>query len=262
MTRILFVVLLTFCSFLSLGAATPLAQLAKARNLVGPETWKMIVVLKHKEQGTAYPKCMEALVFEFNEVLWLYTPQRGTESLSLYKNNTEKDKKNLAPLFAAILPSMVLQREIAVTELPAEGEGSHLDNGCFIESIAALRCAMEGEGRLHKAALLSYYWQERGRLWGHTVLTYERGDGAYVLDPTVSKKPIRITKIAESNPVVVASNVHPGVTVAKARFFDINLASLERGLAAASSARAAVGKTVALVAKIPLLVANVFKFPS
>jgi len=64
-----------------------------------------------------------------------------------------------------------------------------LPNGCFIESVAALRDRLARGSETMRPQLLTYYLNTPLGLAGHTVLTFQTRAGIEVIDPEVSAAP-------------------------------------------------------------------------
>lgn len=162
-------------------ASENLEAVREARALLELEKWSRVLEIDNSGDTSLYPKTTYALVFEFNGILWIYTPHDGTQSLSLHANHLERDKTDLRPLLKEIHPGFA-----RYTELPESGAGRHsaedvLPNGCFVESLASAR-ALSGSGhRILRAGLLLYY-SKGGPQSGHTVLAYETESGVFIAD--------------------------------------------------------------------------------
>ena len=204
----------------ALAGQTALRQVKQARALLGDDVWARVVRVDNTARRGIYPSPTYALVFEFNGILWFYTPYDGTQSFSIYRGRLEQDKNDFTPLLRDIdrgFAHYVVAPEIAGESLkPARG----LPNTCFIESLVALRQQM-ARGEVTRAALLAYYYGTDGHI-GHTVLTYETREGFYVIDPASSAQPAAIDRRLATDAMGLAVAVHPGSRVVRARFLPVD----------------------------------------
>ncbi|MBI5380572.1 MAG: hypothetical protein HZA31_01605 [Opitutae bacterium] len=216
--------------FLAVFAATgrtesDLAQVHAARELLGPDIWAQAIRVENTGRHHRYPAQTYALVFEFEGILWLYTPYDGTQSFSIYRGRLAQDRQDFGPLLREIEPGFerheVLPEEPAAT---ATAPRSKPANACFIASLAALR-AKVASGEVTRAALLSYYYDAGGR-YGHTVLTYETRAGHFVLDPARSDQPEAVSAGMVRDAVRLASAIQREHRIAQARLLPVDLAKL------------------------------------
>jgi hypothetical protein len=154
----------------------------RAQALLGAEVWSQVIRVENTGWSRRYPRRVEALVFELAGILWFYTDADGTQSLSTQRGRLAQDKADLTPLLREIdhgftAWSPVPDDERARAEVRAAR--GPLRNGCFIESVAALRERLAAGESPGDPQLLSYYIAGAG----HTVLTYQAGDGVRVIDP-------------------------------------------------------------------------------
>jgi hypothetical protein len=150
-----------------------------------------------------YPATVYATVFEFAGILWFYTDTDGTQSLSLYRDQLDREKADLRSLLRAIDPGFGAFEEVPDAGQRTGGARPALANGCFIDSVAALEARLlEGE-RITRAALLCYYPREGTALPGHTILAYETERG---LDARRSAQVARACWV----PVALARTRAPG----------------------------------------------------
>ncbi len=186
------IALLLFCLTSPLAAAPHLRDVAQVRGLLSAAgLWTRVVEVVQKTAGEVYPKVFHAVVFEFNSALWFYTPHDGTQSLSQYQGQTEKDKRELSTLVREVVPEMGAIHEEPVTEAAARNP-RHPENGCFVESIAALVAEQKRTPGLTEPQLFSYYCQTAQGVQGHTVLCYRQGTQGYVIDRTLSETPRQV----------------------------------------------------------------------
>lgn len=160
----------------------------QARQMLGPEIWARVLRIENTNPRSAYPAVVYATVFEFDSVLWFYTETDGTQSLSRQLGRLEQDKADLQPLLERIEPGFaryeMLPEEVTFTPPPRR-----LLNGCFIDSVAALRAACAAGVPVTEAALLTYYIEINGRRLGHTVLVYATAAGEFVVDRSRTQRP-------------------------------------------------------------------------
>jgi hypothetical protein len=217
LTRSLLILLL----FTTAGVGqTALRQVQQARALLGEEVWARVIRVDHTAHHRVYPSPTYALVFEFNGILWFYTPYDGTQSLSLYRGRLEQDKHDFLPLLRGIA------REFAnyavVPELAGEAPQPvrKPPNACFLHSLVALRQQLVRE-EVTRAALLSYYYGPDGHI-GHTVLTYETRDGFFVFNQANSTRPAAIDRSLANDALGLATAVQPDARVVRARFLPVD----------------------------------------
>jgi len=164
-------------------ARASLLDVRQAAARLGPETWSLMIEIENRKPDSAFPRKVYALVFEFNRILWLFTPYDGTRSLSTHRGQPDDDRENLLPLLHRVHRGF--QR---FTVLPASSvELPPLDrpirNGCFVESLASARArVLRGETVLH-ASILLFYARSGISEWGHAVLAYETPRGIFIDDP-------------------------------------------------------------------------------
>lgn len=198
-----------------------LENVQHAQVLLGPEVWNRIIRIQPDDQRKNGIREIYALVFEYGGILWFYQPTEGTQSLSRQLGDLDHEKENLQPLLCAIDPHY--SRFEFVTELnPANTKkirGS-LENGCFIESVAALRSRLMAGEPIQQARLLSYYQDMYGQMVGHTVLTYQTPNGAYVIDPQLGSKPTRIARELSEDAGRVARSLQLPYLLVRARWID------------------------------------------
>jgi len=200
---------------------TALRQVQQARALLGGDVWARVLRVDNTARHGVYPATTYALVFEFNGILWFYTPYDGTQSLSIYRGRLERDKNDFMPLLCDI--DRGFAHYAVVPEITDEWlrPAKKPPNACFIESLVALR-QQTARGEVMRAALLAYYYGPNGRI-GHTVLTYETRDGFYVIDSANSARPAAIDRRLAADAMALATVVHPGVRAARARLLPVDL---------------------------------------
>ena len=205
------------------AAATPAAgdaleNVRRAQSLLGPDAWTRVIRIENRAEQSVYPREVVALVFEFAGILWFYTETDGTQSFSLHRNNLAAEKADFAPLLHDIDPEFA-----AYTLVPPRLRPPHpsrpepLRNGCFIESIAALRERLGRGEAIHRAELLSYYAEVHGRRRGHTVLVYEAARGAFVFDPG-NDGAVRIGATLPADALTLARRLRPALEIENARW--------------------------------------------
>ena len=168
----------------ALRAGDALAHARRAQAMIGADTWSRVVRVDNASRFGRYPRVVYALVFELADILWFYTDADGTQSLSLHRGLLAEEKADLSPLLRAIEPGFKQWSVVPdETAPPADSRGT-VPNGCFIESVAALRERLARGGTVTRPQLLSYYEETSMGVMGHTVLTYESAQGEMVIDPT------------------------------------------------------------------------------
>jgi hypothetical protein len=170
-------------------ASTLLARRAAA--MLGPTVWKQVIVIRNSSRTGPYPRLLGGVVFEMSGILWLYTPFDGTQSLSLQLGQTAADRQNLGPLLRQIDPGFT-RWEFDRLDGSAGDSGPVPPHACFLECLELLRLRLAAGITTSDPRLLSYYIAAQGGLVGHTVLTFETGEGPMVIDPHFPKKRIRI----------------------------------------------------------------------
>jgi hypothetical protein len=166
-----------------------------------------------------YPQSLHAVVFELGGILWFYCDVDGTQSFSLHRDRLADEKNDFGPLLRAIDPGF--EHWSVVADAPsAPAAGSELPNGCFIESVAALHRRLANGVAVIHPQLLSYYFTDRGRQCGHTVLTYVTPRGVELVDPTSDTPSQCFGKALARNPLVLAQT-YETLPVNRARFVPI-----------------------------------------
>jgi len=202
-----------------LAGATPLEHARRAQAMLGPETWSEVIRIENTSVHGAYPATIYALVFESAGILWFYTDADGTQSFSLHLDRLAEEKTDFAPLLRAIDPGFA--RWSVVPEAPDGGSGASADelpNGCFVESLAALRDHVRRGEPIERARLLSFYVDTPLGRRGHTVLTYETPRGLFLVDPGRSPTPRPMPAAWADNAPALAGLLWPGARVARARW--------------------------------------------
>lgn len=177
--------MLFICLFLLLvvpAAEASLRTARQARQMLGPAIWSRVLRIENANPQSQYPAVVYATVFEFDSLLWFYTDTNGTQSLSRQLGRLEEDKAELQPLLQRIDPGFADYEILPEEGVQFAGAPQRLLNGCFIESVAALRAAFDAGVPMREAALLTYYIDHDGRRFGHTVLVYTTGEGTFVID--------------------------------------------------------------------------------
>ena len=205
-----------------LRAATPLDNTRRAQALLGEGVWSQVIEIENAAAGARYPAVVQALLFEFADILWFYTDADGTQSFSIHRNNLAAEKADFAPLLREIEPSFgrwtILPSLPPVDAVPAET--APLKNGCFIESVAALRVRV-AEGRPVRAPrLLSYYINDRTGRIGHTVLAYEAEGRVEIFDPGRPEARFSFPLRAAREPIALARALERRA-IAHARFLSL-----------------------------------------
>lgn len=215
------------------GADSSLAAARRARAELGPEVWSEVIRIENAAHGSAYPRMFHALVFELADILWFYTSCDGTQSLSLRRGQVAEDKTNLTPLLHAIERGFARWTIVPdeFSPRPPEWRGE-LPNGCFIESVAALRTRRERGETVADAQLLSYYIDTGDGPHGHTVLTYAQGRAIEVIDPA-EPGPARQFPPAVADDALKLARALAGEQVSKARWLSLDRVAPSGGIFAA-----------------------------
>lgn len=171
------------------SADESLLHTRRAQALLGPEVWSQIIRIENGGRPSQYPRSLHALIFELEGILWFYTPVDGTQSFSLAYGRLEEEKRDFTLLLRDIDPGFGRWRVVGPDEKPRRGRTRRsereekLPNGCFIESVVALRALSAGDATLAAPRLLSYYIGGQKRLKGHTVLVCASAESVIVFDP-------------------------------------------------------------------------------
>lgn len=204
-----------------LRADSSLSHVRHAQMLLGPATWSRVIRIENSTPDGRYPRELHALVFEVAGLLWFYTPAEGTQSFSLHRGRLEEEKADFAPLLRDIEPGFRQWREVGGPGVAIE-RGARLPNGCFIESLVALRARLLAGERMSQPRLLSYYRETLGGVFGHTVLAYQRGDLIVVYDHALSERQERLFSASLAEPLPLA-RAFDGKRVVRAREIPLNV---------------------------------------
>jgi hypothetical protein len=176
-------------------AESSLAAVRLARQMLGNQSWTRVIRVENESRSRRYPKVVYALVFELAGLLWFYAPEDGTQSFSLHRDQLDVEKADFGPLLRDIEPGF---RHWAI--VPGEAESSapsvQLPNGCFIESVCALRNRVAQGLETLRPRLLFYYFAPEARKPGHTVLMFETKDGARIIDPSDNHEELLAARFA------------------------------------------------------------------
>lgn len=208
-------------------ASPTLPQVRQAQAVLGSDIWSRIIAIENVAPRSEYPRELHALVFELAGLLWFYTPADGTQSFSLHRDALAEEKADFGPLLRAIEPGFRRWREVEAGDVAPSGTA--LPNGCFIESVVALRQRIEAGELPRRPRLLAYYVDTASGLKGHTVLAYEQGDEIAVVDTAQPGRTIRVSQERASDPLRLARAVE-GKRVVRAR--ELRLDGFARALAA------------------------------
>lgn len=191
-----------------------LAHARRAQALLGPGVWSQIIRIENDTRHGRYPQEFSALVFELVGRLWFYTDTDGTQSFSLHAGRLAEEKADFAPLLHDIDPGLNHWTVVDDAAPAKQPKKSGVPNGCFIESVAALRARIAAGAPLSSPCLLSWYVDLPEGRAGHTVLVYEEGQRIHVLDPlypasartldTGSLDPLALAQAMNSGPVAKA----------------------------------------------------------
>ena len=216
---------------LQVARSPALAHARRAQALLGAETWSRVIRVENTATHSRYPATVFALVFEEAGLLWFYTDADGTQSLSLHPGRLAEEKADLAPLLLEIDPGFATYElltsdgERTSRSVFEHGPGGPysvsdraLPNGCFVESLAALRDRVERGEQIARARLLNCYVDTPAGRRGHTVLTYETPRGLFLLDPGRSPEPRQVPRAWADDAMALAGAALQGVRVAQARW--------------------------------------------
>jgi len=178
-----------------------------AQSLLGSETWSRLIKVENRNPTLTYPRNTYALVFEFNGILWFYAPGNGTQSLSLYAGRAGRDKADLLPLLREIEPGFVRFWEIQ-DQLYVPESTRVLPNGCFLESMAAARVRVARGDRIEEGAILLYYANRGGRVYGHAVFAFKTPGGVFV-DDSARTRSAQIGSDWKREPLALARSYEP-----------------------------------------------------
>lgn len=238
-TRLVFRLLLLLAFTTVLRADYSLDQARRAQSLLGPGIWSQLVRVENDARSSPYPRRLHALVFELAGILWFYTETNGTQSFSLRVGRLDEEKGDFGPLLRDIEPGFVRWSIVPREGGPAVPPARELKNGCFIESIAALRERLARGERMERPRLLSYYAKSPAGMKGHTVLAFGTGEHVEVVDPGKPDLRLRFAKAFEPDALALARAME-GANVVKARFVPVDLAVPERRVLARGRALSTV----------------------
>lgn len=216
----------------ALPAQSALEHARRAQTRLGPDIWSRVITVQNDARRSPYPKVVHALVFELAGLLWFYTATDGTQSFSLHRDNLAAEKADFGPLLRDIEPGFARWTVGApgpAGAVPVD-DGSPLRNGCFIESVIALRERV-GRGEVAETPrLLSYFAITSARRLGHTVLAYRAGGRVEVVDPARRERVFRFPLAAGADPLTLARAL-AGRDVVKARYLPLPAEPVLAGLA-------------------------------
>lgn len=205
-----------------LRADSSLSHVRHAQMLLGPATWSRVIHIENSTRDGRYPRELHALVFEVAGLLWFYTPGEGTQSFSLHRGNLPAEKADFAPLLRDIEPGFRRWSEVTGGGVTIE-RGARLPNGCFIESLVALRERLLVGEPIVQPRLLSYYRETAAGVLGHTVLAYQRGDRIAIYDHAQLDQRERLFSAQLSAPLPLA-RAFEGRRVVRARELPLDVA--------------------------------------
>lgn len=199
-----------------LSATDTLKPARHAQALLGREVWSTLLRIENRAPSARYPRIVHALVFELAGILWFYDAAHGTQSFSLHRGRLVEEKADFAPLLRDIDPGFVRWTAVPA-QMDHTAARAALPNGCFIESIAALRDRLAAGEAISSPQLLSYYQTDRGVRRGHTVLAYTSNGHVAVVDPAGDGAPQQFPAPLADNALQLARAV-AGNDVAAARW--------------------------------------------
>lgn len=224
-----------------LPAETSLENAQYAQALLGPQTWSRVITVRNETWSARYPRTVHALVFEVAGILWFYTDTEGTQSFSLHVGELEREKNEFGPLLREIEPGFVQWTVVPAPLRPIASHTHSLPNGCFIDSILALRERVRRGGKVEEPRLLSYYLTTPAGRKGHTVLTYQTDNAVEVFDPERRDGRLVFSKPFASDALKLARALE-GRDVVKARYVRLDSELSERDIAEAGRGGSATKK--------------------
>jgi hypothetical protein len=205
------------------GADLSLASARQAQAKLGPEIWSQVIRIENQARLSRYPSSLHALVFEVAGILWIYTEGEGTQSFSLHLGRLAEEKADFGPLLRDLDPGFA-RWSVVPEDAPAPvARRGALRNGCFIESLAALRTRRERGELVPHARLLSYYFLPGSGHRGHTVLAYDTDQGVEIVDPLAATTERRFS-LALAGDALNLAQALAGPLVAKARWVAVDTA--------------------------------------
>ena len=178
-----------------------LKHVQQAQTLLGAEVWSQIVRI------------------ELADILWFYSPVNGTQSFSLHRGRLAREKADFAPLLRDI--DRGFTHWTVVENVPvAAGARVSFPNGCFIESVVALRDRRNDGREIVRPQLLSFYTGPGKGDQGHTVLAYETADRVEVIDSAQAGRALSFPMALARDAIKLAQAVL-GHRVAQARLFPL-----------------------------------------
>ncbi len=225
-----------YFAFLVFGAAAlwaddSLEHARQARAMLGPDVWSQVISIENTAPHSRYARTLHALVFELEGILWFYTDKDGTQSFSLQRGRLAEEKTDFGPLLRDIDPGFTRWNTLSEAANAAKVRSGPLPNGCFIQSVAAMRTLHDGANH---PRLLSYYVETPSGLQGHTVLTYQMRDHLEVLDPEWPNRAEKFSETFASDALALARMVR-GSQVVQARLFPLEALGSRQGQYAAAA---------------------------
>ncbi|WP_107833751.1 hypothetical protein [Opitutus sp. ER46] len=179
-----------------------------ARAGLGDEAWAEVLRIENQRRTGRYPRILHALVFEFEGLLWFYTPTEGTQSLSLYVDRLDQERADLRPLLQAIERGFTRWEVLPQGPAPARATPlEQLPNGCFVACVSEWRRLRRERVAVAAALLLSFYEDAGAGSGGHTVLAYEVAGELQVYDPADGKTARRFSPRLLADPLALARAV-------------------------------------------------------
>lgn len=225
-------------SVVALCAQPALDNARRAQALLGADTWSQVVRIENRAPGSVYPKTVYALVFELAGLLWFYTDADGTQSFSLHRGRLAAEQADFGPLLRDIEPGFRRWTVLPDAPPPARGGDGPLRNGCFIESVVALRERLARGARAESPRLLAYYGDQPAVRAGHTVLAYEAGGVTEIFDPSRPQERLVFPRALAADPLALARRLD-GPEIVKARFLPVELPGATPAVMSAAEVAAA-----------------------
>lgn len=172
----------------------------QAYDMLSGFTWARTLEIDNPRRSAGLPARVLATVFAFDDILWLYIPRLGTQSLSHVRGRIEADRERLLPLLREIsegFTGYVFGHE-PERAAPAAVVRSFpkLRNGCFVESLHRLAILLDHGVAPSDAGLLTVYARVGPRVVGHTGLLYRHNGETFFWDPIHPTESVRVRREA------------------------------------------------------------------
>ncbi len=191
----------------------------QAQALLSSDVWSQVIRIENSHRAGRYPRVMHALVFELADILWFYSAVDGTQSFSLHRGRLAQEKADFAPLLRDIDRGFT-RWTVVENVLLAAAPQVRLPNGCFIESVVALRNRLNRGLESVRPQLLSFYGSASQGAPGHTVLAYETAGQVEVIDSAHAGRSLNFPAALARDAVKLAQAVR-GSRVTRAILFPL-----------------------------------------